>query len=147
MGKLNVLDKNNLKDCAALFLDVFTAAPWSFSWLTKESVMRYFGDFLKTPNFQGFVYTQNGCAAGACAGIINDYFLQKVYDIKEIFVSPNNQRGGVGSAMLAEIEKVLAAEKVNAVTLSTQRDIPAYSFYLKNKYEESADTVFFWKPL
>ena len=141
------MNRNNADDCAELFTRVFSAAPFYYSWLTEEKARRYCRDLLKTPGFAGFLYRSEGKYIGACLGVINDYFSTVTYEIKEIFVDPKLQRKGTGSAMLVNLEKVLAARGVEAFTLYTQKGIPAYNFYVKHGYIHSSETAFFCKTL
>ncbi|MDR0957586.1 MAG: GNAT family N-acetyltransferase [Clostridiales bacterium] len=146
-GRLTLIDEKNVDECAALLFGVFSNEPFNLTWLKETNIRRYCRDMLKTPHFIGFFYTIDGAGVGACLGVVNDYFSQAVYDIKEIFIVSSMQRKGLGGTMLREIEKVLAAKEICAVTLFTRKDIPAYSFYLKNSYSESPETVYFYKAL
>jgi GNAT superfamily N-acetyltransferase len=146
-GRLIIISKNNADECAGLFWRVFKAPPFNYTWLTERKARRYIGDLLKTPGFAGFMHRADGRYTGACLGVVNDYFAAVTYEIKEIFVEPGIQRKGVGTALLAAVEKVLAARGVEAVTLFTQKGIPAYNFYVKHGYIHSHETAFFCKTL
>ena len=145
--KLINIKKENISELAAVFTDVFTNEPWNYTWLSGENVRRYLGDLAATPKFLGFAYKSGNPAAGACFGIVNDYFSAPAYEIKEIYVARKTQRAGVGSAMLKLIEAELSKIGISAVTLFTQRKIPAYDFYIKNGYRVSDDAVYFSKML
>lgn len=138
---------SDLVKCLDIFYDVFTSPPWEYSWMDKNEMRRYFTDLYRTPGFVGYMYYDGGVLLGACMGCISDYFLHAQYDIKEIFIHTNAQNKGVGSKMLSEIEADLVKRKVICITLMTQRNIPAYHFYLKNEFISSDITVHMTKVL
>lgn len=135
-----------IKSCAKLFFDVFTDEPFNFQ-ITKNNMLRYLTDISNSPNFKGYMYFNEGRLIGMCFGCVIDYFLNCTYDIKEIAVSKNFQRSGTGGAFLNAIEEDLKKFNINAVTLATQREIPAFKFYEKNGYSASESTVYMSKQL
>ena len=136
-----------MEECVGIYLELFRSEPFSYTWLTKETALRYFSDLIKHPRFQGYVFYENGCLLGGCLGYTDDYFLAAQYEIKEIFIDVKRQNGGLGSAFIKEIENDLIIKGIQFVTLLTQRSINAFNFYLKNGYETSEDTVFLSKRL
>ena len=132
----------NRDEAIELFMDVFTAEPFCYTWLTREGAARYFTDLANTPSALSFLYYDDkGLFTGLCLGSLNDYFLHKLYEIKEFAVRRGVQGKGEGRRMLEEIADCLKCEGVVAITLSTQREIPAYEFYLKNGFTESKGSV------
>ncbi|MCL2851752.1 MAG: GNAT family N-acetyltransferase [Defluviitaleaceae bacterium] len=132
----------NRDEAIELFMGVFSAEPFCYTWLRREAVERYFTDLANTPAALSFLYYNNkGLLTGLCFGAMNDYFIHKLYDIKEFAVRKDAQGKGEGRRMLEEISGCLKSEGVAAVTLSTQREIPAYEFYLKNGFVASKSSV------
>jgi len=141
------MQARHLDVCVDLFADIFANPPWLYEWLRREGVVAYFTDLWHTPGFRGFVRIIEGRVCAACLGVTTDYFAVKTYEIKEIFVQRGMQNAGIGGAFLAEIEEALAADGVGAVTLYTQRSIPAFDFYSKRGYYAATDAVMMNKPL
>ena len=137
----------HMDNCVRLFYDVFTSEDWKFDWLAIDNINRYFTDLGNTPQFSGFVWIEKNRLMGGCFGVVSDYFSAPQYEIKEIFVDLKSQGQGIGSRFLKAIEDELARQEIQAVSLFTQCDIPAYSFYLKNEYIISEKTVHFLKVL
>jgi len=140
--------ESDIPIAAEIFTDIFINPPWNYGWLTVEKSLRYISDLFRTPGFYGFVFRlKDEPLDGICLGLVNDYFPSALYDIKEIFIRWNLQGGGLGSQMLASIEKNLVSRGIHHVTLFTQNDIPAYNFYLKNQYFISEETKYFSKKI
>ena len=138
----------NRDDAIELFVEVFAAEPFCYSWLRREEVARYFTDLANTPGALSFMYyNDKGLFTGLCLGALNDYFLHRLYEIKEFAVRRNVQGRGEGSRMLDEIADYLKRENIAAITLSTQRDIAAYEFYIRNGFTESKASVTLSKAL
>ena len=133
--------------CVKLYYDMFTSPEWGFTWLTMEKTRRYFTDMANAPRFKGYMYMQDGDAAGACFGDISDYFKTAQYYIREIFVDQSIQGRGVGSRFLADIEADLKRCGIDNVILSTSRGIKAFDFYKNNGYIENPETAFLVKFL
>lgn len=130
-----------------MFLDVYKNKPWNYTWLIFENTLRYFTDLFNTPCFIGFKFIEDNITVGYCVGISSDYFVGNSFEIKEIFISRQLQNKGLGSNFLGMVEKSLKDFEVDRITLATQREIPAFDFYLKNGYEVSEGAVFLSKCL
>lgn len=142
---IHQIDESNIYLAADLYYKVFSSPQWGFDWLDKEKVYRYFTDLLNTPRFVGYIYNSQEEPVGACLGTVSDYFNTVQYYIKELFIVPQLQNKGIGSIFLSEAEKELAELGVDNMTLFSAKSIPAYSFYHKNGYVDSKDSVFMIK--
>ena len=70
------------------------------------------------------------------------------YEIKELAVSYESQRKGVGTRMLDLIEEYLSEKRnVEFISLQTAWLSPAYDFYIKNDYTMSEDNAFLAKRI
>ncbi|MCL2618335.1 MAG: GNAT family N-acetyltransferase [Defluviitaleaceae bacterium] len=138
---LRTYQPDDMDAATELFLQVFAAEPFGYTWLTKATLERYFTDLANTPGAMSFMYYEAEEPAGLCLGFVNDYFRAKLYDIKEYAVRKDLQGTGVGSRMLDEISAHLRKQDFHAITLSTQREIAAYGFYVKNGFIDSTSTA------
>ncbi|MCL2874189.1 MAG: GNAT family N-acetyltransferase [Defluviitaleaceae bacterium] len=144
--KLKQYEPEYINICVELFFDVFTDEPFNFQ-ITADNMTRYLTDISNSPNFKGYMYFMGKRLIGICFGAFIDYFQVNTYDIKEVAVAKDCQGSGIGGAFLNEIEKDLAKSGVKAVTLATQKTIPAFGFYKKNGYSISDNTVYMSKSL
>ena len=135
------------ENAARMFVDVFTHEPWDYHWMREDKILRYFKDFEETPKFMGFAEDDEGKITGLCFGVVNDYFSYCSYEIKEFVVARQSQRQGLGGRMLEGVAAALREKNVDFISLATQRDIPAFSFYQKNGYQVSEGAVYLNKIL
>ena len=140
-------NRKDFTDCVALFTAAFSAPPINFAFITNEKARRYLGDIAQLPNFCAFVYGTPETLDAFCFGTIDDYFHSPQYVIKEFAVNPTLHGKGIGSQFLREIETRLTEKGVTAISLQTSRTIPAFSFYKKNGFFESKETVTLMKLL
>jgi len=142
--KMELFDINRL---AEIYFEIFTSSEWNYSWLTFGNTLRYLTDMYNSPKFFGYSLIIDDELNGGCFGDISDYFLHKGYYIKEVFLELKLQKKGLGRAFLTEIEADLQKKSIDNITLVTSKNIPAYGFYKKNGYVDSAETAFMLKIL
>lgn len=130
-----------------MFFDIYRSQPFNYKWLKIEDVERYFVDIEKSPNFLGFVDIEKEVLAGACLGVINNYFSSAKYKINEIFVRKDYQGKSIGKKMLSEIEQNLKDNNISALEISTSKTSGAYKFYQSNGFIKAEDTVHMFKGL
>ena len=138
------MTSNNMEQAIELYLEVFKLEPFSYGWLKRNKVVRYFEDNEKTPGGYSMIYYHEASSkpCGLCMGVVMDYFVLPTYDIKEFVVRRDVQGCGMGTRMMDEVAGHLLERGVEVITLTTQRDIPAYNFYKKNNFEDLDKTVF-----
>jgi len=147
MTELIMYRETDLEKCTDVYVSAFNAPPLCYDFLTKEKAARYLGDITKTPGFLGYTYWIDGEMAAFCFGFLDNYFQGMMFEVEELAVVPQKHRSGIGSAVIELLEIKLAGYGVSAVSLNTSRDLPAFSFYLKNGYEEIPENVTLMKWL
>jgi aminoglycoside 6'-N-acetyltransferase I len=131
-----------------LFLDVFSAEPWNDEWKSAEEVSRYLGELTQNSNSLSLkLVDDTGSIVAASLGYVFSWWQGKEYFIKEFFVGRDNQGQGYGSTFLELMSNYLLERGIKAIWLITDRDFPAYRFYIKNGFTEAEDLVFFQKTL
>ncbi len=131
-----------------LFLDVFSAEPWNDEWKSDEEVSRYLGELTQNSNSLSLkLVDDTGSIVAASLGYVFSWWQGKEYFIKEFFVSRDSQGQGYGSTFLELMSNYLLERGIKAIWLITDRDFPAYRFYIKNGFTEAEDLVFFQKTL
>jgi len=140
------MEQSDLDKCAALFVSVFNRPPWCDQW-TLESARGRLSDIVKSPGFVGLVAVSEGEMVGFAAGCCEQWFDGQHFHLREMCVVPELQRRGVGSRLLADLEKKLQQTEIRQVYLLTREGGPAGAFYTKNGYHASSRTVLMSKRL
>jgi len=142
------LQKEHYKELKALFLDVFTAAPWFDEWASEEQLDLYLKDLTDNSNSLSLgLFDEEGVLIGGSLGYTFNWWQGKEYFIKEFFIAKYCQNKGAGSYFLEQIESYLKVQKMSHITLMTDKDVSAYSFYKKNGFTEQTASVFFAKKI
>lgn len=132
---------------ADIFYKIYYNPPFSYEWLKRSEVERYFNDLAKTPNFLGYVIKEDNKIIGGCFGVINDYFKNIKYKINEIFIAKEYQGLGYGSKALRQIEALVYEKNAVIIELSTDREAFAFNFYKKNGFISSKHMAYLLKPI
>ncbi|MEV5069459.1 GNAT family N-acetyltransferase [Microbacterium sp. LMI12-1-1.1] len=123
------------------FVATYNGEPWNDSW-TVESAAQYLGEFRAMPRSTTLV----AVAADRVVGAV--YFHARTWQdaseifIDEFFVFPASQRQGIGHALMAAVRDRAAAEGAAALTLITDREMPAFGFYAGLGFREGSTHVF-----
>ncbi|WP_404430785.1 GNAT family N-acetyltransferase [Microbacterium lacus] len=123
------------------FVATYNSEPWNDAW-SRESAERYLAEFRAMPRSTVLVALVDGRVVGAA------YFHARTWQdaseiyIDEFFVFPSAQRRGVGRALLAAIREEAAETGAEALTLLTDRDVPAFDFYARLGFREGKTQVF-----
>ena len=80
-------------------------------------------------------------------GRIKHWYTGTEYCIDELCIRTDRQRQGLGSYFLEELQRQLQSMGIEQIFLQTDRDVPAYRFYLKNGFLELSDLVSFAKTM
>ena len=131
----------------ALFLGVFTAAPWNDDWSDREQLNLYLDDLISQNNSLTYGLYKGGGLIGVSMGHIRHWYEGTEYYIDELCIRTDQQGRGTGTRFLSAIEAAVRDIGLTRVFLQTERNVPAYRFYLKNGYHELKDHVSFDKAL
>lgn len=145
MTELKVLDASCFEQIRELFRSVFTAPPWNDDWSDEKQLDEYLRDLMgaRTPVTLGL--TENGNLIGVSLGYIKHWYSGTEYVIDELCIRQDRQRLGLGTLFLSGIENYLKKRDVYTIYLTTERNVPARSFYLKNGFTELPDQIGFYK--
>lgn len=138
--------QDDLRGAAELFCRTFAAEPWNESW-TDELAENRVRDLMSAPQSVGYVSEDNGKLNAFLCGRKLTYLNGTEYVIDEFCVSPETQRKGIGTAVLAYAAAELSGESVVAMALMTTRGFPSEKFYIKNGFEGNNDMVFMYRKL
>jgi ribosomal protein S18 acetylase RimI-like enzyme len=129
------LEARDLPAAARLYVDVFNAPPWHDAW-TVETAFKRLEETLATPGALGLV-AGSGEPDGVLVGYMEQWFDGRHFYIKELFVQPDRQRSGVGSALMNRLEEILAGEGADRIYLLTEGESIAARFYARRGYYRS----------
>jgi aminoglycoside 6'-N-acetyltransferase I len=134
--KIAMLDQVHLSDCADLYVSVFNSAPWHDAW-TREQAARRLEETLTTPGALGLLAFREGRLVGFLLGYRETWFTGTHYYLKEMCVTTEVQRTGIGGGLIKALADRLRQEKVERIYLLTARDGPAAAFYTKHGFYKS----------
>ena len=129
------MSRKHIEECADLFIDVFTKAPWNDTYNSREQVVNFFQNHMANNYFAGYVLKEQTSIIALCIGIKKPWINGMEYYIDQFCVKSELQRKGIGSHFLKLIEREIQAEKMNAIILNTESGFPSENFYLKNGFQ------------
>ena len=136
-----------IEEIQALFVQVFTAEPWNDDWSDRQQLRLYLTDLLGQSNSLTFGLYEGPALMGLSMGRIKHWYTGTEYCIDELCIRTDRQRQGLGSHFLEELQRQLKSMGIEQIFLQTDRDVPAYEFYLKNGFLELSDLVSFAKTV
>jgi GNAT superfamily N-acetyltransferase len=137
----------DLRPCAALFVETFSRPPWNDRWPSLECARQYLESVAGAPGFRGHVAQSGGEILGACLGHLKPWWSGAEFFIDEMYVAPNAQRRGVGTALLEAVEAELRDAGVRRMALLTARGFGAEEFYRRRGFAASPRMVLMAKEL
>lgn len=141
---LRELATADIPACAEAFCQAYNNDIWQNHWQT-ETATGYLADICGMPGFFGYVCERDGQVLGAILAREKVWWNAKEVYVEELFVSPKYQGGGVGSALLEQVEKLCREKGLAGVTLSTNRHAPAAGFYHSRGYRCNESVIFLYK--
>ena len=113
-----------------LFVEVFCAPPWNEEWnanLAYERLVLIFRSY----EFCGFLAIEEQTPVGAIFSRLMSFKGEKELEIIEMYVSPSNQRNGVGSQLIRRAERYARENDIKNLVLLTDKNTYAKVFYSK----------------
>jgi aminoglycoside 6'-N-acetyltransferase I len=129
------LTNDDLVELVSLYVNVFNSEPWNDKWTEDTAFIRLI-DIMNNAGFIGLAYEEKGEIVGAVLGNREQYFNGIHFFVKEMFVRVEDQKKGVGSKLLEELEKEAKKESVINIYLFTSKGNGTYDFYVKNNFKE-----------
>ena len=121
--------------CRDLFVQVFNGAPWHDNW-TRESAGARLREFVDHKRFVGFTLWEGDALVGAVFCHARTHYKGDEIVIEELFVSPDCQRNGYGTALMDAVEAYAREHVFRCVTLLTGKGYPSFAFYEKRGYRQ-----------
>lgn len=143
--ELKVLSLEDRKIITDLFTDVFTNEPWNDDWSDQAQLEAYITDLTGQSYSLTLGYFEGDRILGLSMGYIKHWYSGTEYIINEFCVDRHSQGKGIGTAFMKAIEAYLSGKGIRQIFLLTDKDVPAYTFYLHNGFTEQIGNVAFAK--
>ena len=141
------MEKSQYPLLAKHYVEAYNAPPWNDQW-TQTLALEKICEMMDCPGAFGLVcYDDNENFAGVILGNPEIYFNCKQFFIKDFFVTLALQGKGIGSLLMAEFEKRLAAMGVNMIYLFTSKGERTEDFYKKRGFNTWSDMVLMGKEI
>lgn len=124
----------DLDECAALFKSVFSAGPWFDEWVSLDQSRNYLKELVENPVFEGFLMCDDSKIVAVCLGHRRSWWMGNEFFVDEFFVETGRQGNGIGTKTVVSLVEILREDGYTRLTLLTNKNIPAETFYLKNGF-------------
>ena len=122
-----------LDEGARLYRTVFNEPPWNDDW-TIETARTRLAQIIETPGYRGYSATLDEKLVGLVIGNHEQWYTGNHFHLKEMCVSPSQQRRGTGTMLMEHLIEELQSENVEQVYLLTMQESPARAFYEDNGF-------------
>lgn len=136
-----------LEEIKFIIKETFSKEPWKDDWHDEKQFHSYILDLIDNSNSLSLGLYDNDELVGVSLGRVKHWYTGTEYWIDDLAVLPKAQGNGFGSGFLNRIEQYIKENEMVGIVLFTEKEIPAYSFYLKNGFTEKKERVFFEKKI
>ena len=138
LKELTISDREAITE---LFLDVFMNEPWNDDWSDRKQLYAYITELVGQECSLTLGYYDGDKLIGLSMGHIKHWYQGTEYFIDEFCVDRQYQGKGIGSSFMDSIEDYLRNNEVSDIFLLTERNVPAYEFYLHRGFREMKNNV------
>lgn len=132
--EMSVIERDEVPQLVALFLEVFNAPPWNDGW-SVEAARERLCAFADHPRFTGLRAMRGDRIVGFALGWAERWVSEWHFHLYEMCVAPDCQGSGVGRALLGALESHVGERGMPIVFLETRSDAGARTFYEKLGYK------------
>lgn len=144
--EIRELKKEDLPACADVLCSVYNNELWMCRW-ERNTATAYLQDFFDAKKFVGYVLCDDDVVVGAVFAHEKIWWNNSEVFIEEMFIRPEQQRKGLGTLLLNEVENYVKEHHLAGITLSTNKYAPAPRFYKKNGFSDCEHVVFMAKEV
>jgi ribosomal protein S18 acetylase RimI-like enzyme len=130
----------DLDALTGVFTTCFNQPPWSDGW-SEDAARERLGDFLSTRHGIGAVAELDSKPVGFLLGQKERWVSAYHFNLVELCVLPDQQRHGIGRALLQHLIDRLRGEGCERVFLITASNSPAAAFYEAFGFYTSSNRV------
>ncbi|MGN1140490.1 MAG: GNAT family N-acetyltransferase [Oliverpabstia sp.] len=144
--KIRKMCSDDIDKCAEILCSVYNNELWLCRW-DKETAMEYLNDYFEGKKFIGYVAEEDGELIAGIFAHEKVWWNNSEVFVEEMFVRPDKQGKGIGTALLREIKEYVKKYRLAGITLSTNKYAPAVRFYEKNGFANCEHVVFMAKEM
>lgn len=145
--EIRKLSTDNIEEIKFIIKETFSKEPWNDDWSDEQQFHSYILDLIDNKNSLSLGLYDNSNLIGVSLGRIKHWYTGTEYWIDDLAILPKAQGHGCGSKFIDLIENFIKKQDIVGIVLFTEKDIPAYSLYVKKCFEEKKERVFFEKHL
>lgn len=145
--EIKKLSTDNIEEIKFIIKQTFSEEPWNDDWSDDRQFHLYVLDLTDNKNSLSLGLYDNGKLIGVSLGRIKHWYTGTEYWIDDLAILPKAQGNGCGSQFIDMIESFIKKLGIVRIVLFTEKEIPAYNFYVKKSFEEKKERVFFEKLL
>lgn len=137
---------DDLERCAHILMAVYNNLLWQCRW-EHDTAEAYLRDYADAAKFLGYVAEDEQGVLGAILAHEKIWWNNSEVFIDEMFVRPEQQGKGIGTALLKTLEGYVQERGLAGFTLTTNRYAPAPQFYKKNEFAECEPIIMMAKEM
>lgn len=145
--EIRELHKQDFESIKAVIKETFSEEPWNDDWKDENQFNAYILDLTDNKNSLSLGLYDNDELIGVSLGRIKHWYAGTEYWIDDLAIIPKAQGKGCGGNFIDLIEDLIKKRGIVGIVLFTEKDIPAYSLYVKKNFDEKEERVFFEKRL
>lgn len=130
---IRTVHESDLPELARLYVAVFNAPPWNDGW-SVDTAHERIRRIATGPNAVGVVAFDGDVPVSFALGTLEQWTNGEHFHLKEMCTAIDQQRRGVGSAILDALVRELAARSVRVIFLETRPGSNAATFYRKHGF-------------
>lgn len=136
-GRLRVFEpsREQLAPYAEVYQTAFAAPPWEEAY-DRAEVLAYLAGFCAGGALHCFALEEDGQPLGVALAVVVPCVGAPFLRVEDFCIAGKRQRQGFGAHFLRALAREAEGLGCDSILLSTQRDFPAYRFYVKNGLQE-----------
>ena len=142
----SILLSEHHQDAVSIFVESYALPPWSEDWSLDLATLRI-SDMAETPGCISAGVFEDGALIGFAVGTPDTSPRGRSLYLREVVLAPAQQGRGLGTILLAEMERLAWEAGYSGVWLVTARAGSTERFYAKAGFEETGTLMIFGKDL
>jgi ribosomal protein S18 acetylase RimI-like enzyme len=131
--RIHAVLESDLPELARLYVAVFNAPPWNDGW-SVDAAHERIRRIATSPNAVGVLARDGDVLLSFALGILEPWTNCEHFHLKEMCTAIDQQRRGIGTAILDALVRELAARSVGTIYLETRPGSNASAFYRKHGF-------------
>ena len=130
---IRAVHESDLPELARLYVAVFNAPPWNDGW-SIETAHERIRRIAAGPNAVGVLARDGDVPISFALGTLEQWTKGEHFHLREMCTAIDQQRRGIGTAVLEELVRELTARSIQVIFLETRPGSSASAFYRKQGF-------------